>query len=112
MGKRLASAALGLVLVSLSPHVSAERAIGRVTSVGCENTSTNTCWVNVEGYTTSIYCNNSGQLRWNAGTTWGARWYATLLALQLAGGQVHLEVDPNACGPNGAPTFMYGFIVE
>jgi len=80
--------------------------------VGIHNNSSNTCWVEVEGYSSSIYCNNIGQLRWDAGSTWGARWYATLLALQLASGRVHLEVDSSSCGPSGYPTFLYGFAVD
>jgi len=98
-----------VALLSQTAH--AVSVVGVVESVGCHNID-NSCWVQVQGAPASQYCNNSTQLRWDAGTTYGARWYATFLAAQLAGKRVFLEVSSTACGPQGYPTFVYGSVSD
>jgi|SRR5688572_5176458 hypothetical protein len=101
--------ALSALVLSLPLCVRAEGAVGLVESVGCHNTD-NVCWVQVNGFSTSA-CNQSSQLRWDAGTAWGARWYATFLAAHLSGKRVFLEVA-GYCTPQGYPTFMYGSVAD
>jgi opacity protein-like surface antigen len=68
-----------LSVALLSQTTQAASVVGLVSSVGCHNID-NSCWVQVEGAPSSQFCNNSTQLRWDAGTSYGARWYATFLA--------------------------------
>ncbi|GFE79856.1 hypothetical protein GCM10011487_18560 [Steroidobacter agaridevorans] len=109
MKRMFASSALALVMVLLSQHAAAE-AVGRVVAVGCHNTD-NVCWVEVEGFTGSPACGTSYQLRWDAGTAWGNRWYATLLAAKASGNRVRLEIA-SYCSAQGYPTFLYGSVID
>jgi hypothetical protein len=104
----LVAAAL-LVVTSLPAQ--AETAAGTITGLGCHNTD-DECFVTVSGYTSTTRCNQSYQLRWNAGTSWGKRWYSTLLAASLAGRGVSLVVHDSACSAQGYPTFAYGYVEQ
>jgi hypothetical protein len=96
-----------LAAASLPAH--AETASGTITGLGCHNTD-DECFISVSGYTSSTHCNQSYQFRWNAGTNWGKRWYATFLAASLAGRGVSLVVHETACSAQGFPTFAYGYL--
>jgi hypothetical protein len=104
-------ARLSLIVASLlfAMLAQAETATGVVNSLGCHNVD-GTCWVTLDQFGSSAYCNNSSQLRWDASTSWGSRWYATLLAAKLNGTPVWLYVNPDACHSQGYPTFVYGGI--
>ena len=95
----------------LSQIAYADSVVGVVESVGCHNID-NSCWVQVQGAPSSQYCNHSTQLRWDAASSYGARWYATFLAAHLAGKRVFLEVSSTACGPQNYPTFVYGSVSD
>jgi len=64
MNKRIA---ISVLMLSLPLCVKAESAVGQVESLGCHLTD-NVCRVQVAGFTSSAYCNNSPQIRWDAGT--------------------------------------------
>jgi hypothetical protein len=104
-------ATLSMLVLAFPLCAKAESAVGRVSGLGCHNID-NTCWVQVEGFSSSTYCNHSDQIRWNAGSTWGARWYATFLAAQMSGKRVFLEVHSTACDSQGYPTFVFGNIAD
>jgi hypothetical protein len=110
MKRMLASSAVALVTVLLSQHAAADEAVGRVTLLGCHNTD-NMCWVEVEGFTGTPACGTSYQFRWDAGTAWGSRWYATLLAAKASGNRVRLEIA-SYCSAQGYPTFLYGSVID
>lgn len=98
-------------LILLSQIAHSDSVSGVVSSVGCHNID-NTCWVEIQGAPSARFCNNSTQLRWDASTSFGARWYATFLAAQFAGKRVFLELHSSLCGPNGYPTFLYGSVSD
>jgi hypothetical protein len=110
MKTNLASSTLVSSLIFFSQYAAADEAVGRVKAVGCHNTD-NVCWVEVEGFTGSANCGTSYQLRWDAGTAWGTRWYATLLAAKATGDRVRLEIA-SYCSPQGYPTFLYGSVID
>ncbi len=95
------------ILVAATTSSAAETATGLVTGLGCHNTDP-TCFVNLDGYSSSAYCNHTNQLRWDTSSDWGRRFYATLLAAKLSGSPVWLEVSQSTCHAQGFPTFVYG----
>lgn len=104
-------ATLSMLVLAFPLCAKAESAVGQVSGLGCHNTD-NVCWVQIEGFSSSAYCNNSSQLRWDAGSTWGSRWYATFLAAQMSGKRIFLEVLSTGCSSQGYPTFVYGSVSD
>lgn len=98
---------LGSLMVGVSAY--AETANGVITSLGCHN-SDGTCWVTFDGFSSSAYCNHSNNVRWDASTDAGKRWYVTLLAAQAANKYVSLEVSTYSCSNQGYPTFLWGTV--
>lgn len=84
----------------------AEIAQGKILSLGCHNID-DTCYVTIDGYNPTV-CNKMNSIRWSAGTSFGKRWFAMLLAAQVAGKSVQLEVPSNSCSSQGMPTFNWG----
>jgi hypothetical protein len=99
-----------LALLALAmPCAYAETAVGRVTSVSCHNID-GQCWVTIDNYSSSDYCNHVGQVRWDASLEPGKRWYATLLAAYLSEKTVYLFISSTSCSSQGYPTFDYGTV--
>lgn len=94
-----------LILAVSTAH--AETASGHVTNLGCHDVDYE-CWVNLETYGASAYCNHANQIRWSTDTPWGSRWYAILLAAYLSGKNVSLLIRDDVCSNQGYPTFLYG----
>lgn len=110
---RLRSFAMALAVTTLvlPVIVKAETANGLITRFGCHNID-DVCWVTVQGFTASTFCNHSDEIRWHANTSYGQRWYATIVAAHAAGKRVALQISETVCGPNGYPTFVYGNVAD
>jgi hypothetical protein len=104
---KIASSTAACALLLMASTVHAENANGVVTGLGCHNVD-DVCWVSLDGYGNSVYCNHTNQLRWDASTSWGKRWYATILAASLSGRSLWFYVSPDTCSAQGYPTFVYG----
>lgn len=95
----------------VTPAALAETATGAVSTLGCHNVN-DECWVTLSGYSGSAYCNHSGQLRWDTSPTWGRRWHAMLMAAQVSGKNVSLQISDSGCSASGFPTFLWGTVSD